>query len=161
MRFSVPGKAVAIDHAHLPTRENGGRGQARHGRAKARVAGLRQGPQHLRLGAVDLVVERGERHGQGLAAARGRVERGAQPQHDERHQLDDGGEQQLAHVLASTMCFEHVVDPVGRKSLLQHRPRHDARRRMLLEALKDGSPAPVVARKCFCHPSRMGDVAAS
>jgi hypothetical protein len=48
-----------------------------------------------------------------------------------------------------SVLLEYRVDPVARKSLLQHNPCHHARRRALLETLEDRVPngtAPVLAR---------------
>ncbi len=102
-------QVVAIDDAHLPARHTGGHVQRRSDGPQARAAALNQGAQQRQFGALDLVVERGQRDGQMLHLARRRVQRRLQAQAHQGHQLHDGGKEQLARVLALAVGLEHLV----------------------------------------------------
>ncbi len=77
------------------------------------IAGGLQASQNRWLRAVELVIQRCHRHRQIAHLARSRMQRRAQPQGHQRHQLHDGGEHQLSRVLAMTMCFEYLSTHVA------------------------------------------------
>jgi site-specific DNA recombinase len=142
-------QVVAVEHAQLPARQAGAAIPACSHRPQPLGAAANQRPQHARFGAIDLVVERADRHRQPLQGPRRGVQGRAQAKGDQRHQLDHRREQQLARVLPLSVLLEYRVDPVARKGVLQRNPCHHARRRALLETLEDRVPngtAPVLAR---------------
>lgn len=110
--------------------------QLRHDRRQTGGAALHQRAQHRRLRAIDLVVQRRQRHGQMLHLARCCMQRRAQPQRDQHHQLHHAGHHQLARVLPLAAGLEHLVDPACRQRLLQRHTRHHAHRRMLFKPLQ-------------------------
>jgi hypothetical protein len=134
------GQVIAVKHAQRVARQRRSGGQRCHHRRKPLGRTLHQGAQDARLGVVDLVVERGQRHRQRALLARRRMQRRTQPQRDQRHQLHHRGEQQLTRILALARGLEHQVDPVGGKRTVQRRARHHARRRVLLEPSQDNRP---------------------
>jgi site-specific DNA recombinase len=142
-------QVVTVEHAQLPARQAGTTIPARGYRPQPFGAAADQCPQHRRLRAIDLVVERADRHWQRLQAPRRSVQRRAQAKGDQPHQLDHRREQQLARVLPLSVLLEYRVDPAARKGVLQRNPCHHACRRALLETLEDRVPngtAPVLAR---------------
>ena len=129
-------QVVAIDDAQLPAWHARTHVQRRCDGLQARAAALNQGAQQRQFGALDLVVERGQRDGQVFHLARGRVQRRLQAQADQRHQLHDRGKQQLPRVLALAVGLEHLVDPGRRHGLLQRNARHHAGRRLLFKSFQ-------------------------
>ena len=139
-------QVIAVKHAHLPARQAGTAAPSRGHRHQALGAAAHQRPQDRWLGAVDLVIERGQRHRQRFHGPRRSMQRWTEAEGDQRHKLDHGREQQLARVLPLAVLLEHRVDPLARKGMLQRNPRHYARRCMLLKTCKDkgpDGPAPV------------------
>jgi len=68
------------------------------------------------------------------------IDRVSQPQAHQRHQLNNGREQQLARILLLAMGFEYLVHPARRQHVLQCHPRHHARRRRPLKPLQHRWP---------------------
>lgn len=131
---------IAVDDAHLPAGQAGRCAQGRDDRLQALGAALDQGPQQGRLGTPDLVVQRRQRYGQVVHLARGGMQRRAQSQGNQRHQLDHRGKQQLAWILALPVSLEHFVDPGGRHCPFQRQTCHDAGRCLPLEARQNCTP---------------------
>ncbi len=139
-RLSLPGKVIAVEHAQLVARQSGTRTQMRHHRGKPLGRALHQSAQDAWLGMVDLVIQRGQRDRQMLHLPRRRMQRRTQPQRNQRHQLHNCREHQLARILALALGLEHRVNPVWRKRPLQSRPRHHACRRVLFKARQNNRP---------------------
>ena len=75
-----------------------------------------------------------------LVPSRPQGQRRAQAKGYQRHQLHDGGEQQLARTLALPVLVKHLVDPACRQRLPQRCPCYHARRRMALKPLENTGP---------------------
>lgn len=134
-------QVVAVEHPQLPARQARRPAKTCGHRRQPLCAALHQRAQHRRLGALDLGVQRRQRHRHQLVhLARRRMQRWAQAQCDQRHQFHHGGEQQLARVLALAVLLEHLVDPLRRQRLVQRQARHHARRAGVLEPLNNRLP---------------------
>ncbi len=133
------GQVVAIQHAHPVA--PGPRllqllHRLDHGR-KPLSAALYQRSYHLRLGMIDLVVQGCQRHPQLASGLCRRMQRRAQAQGHQHHQLHHGGEKQLSRVLLVAVLLENLVDPFGTQRPLQDQPCHDSQGAFALKALED------------------------
>ena len=104
---------IAIEHAKLIACQTRLNAYARHHRSKPLRRALHQSLQNARLGVVDLVIQRRQRYRQIAHLPRRRMQRRAQPQRYQHHQLDDRREHQLARILTLAFGLEHRVNPIG------------------------------------------------
>ena len=133
-------QVVAVEHAKLITRQRRVETDSRHDRGQPLGRTLHQGPQNARLGVIDLVIQRGQRHRQIAPLPCRGMQRGTQPQRHQRHQLHHRGEHQLARILALAFSLEHCIHPIRGKRVLQGRPCHHAGRRVLLKLSQNNRP---------------------
>ena len=118
------GQVVAVQHPHLPAGQARAAAHRCHHRRQPLGTALHQRAQDGRLRVAHLVIQGGQRHRQSSHLSCRRVQRRPQAKANQRHQLDNGGEQQLPRILLPPMRLEHLVNPAGRKSMVQRKPRH-------------------------------------
>lgn len=90
------------------------------------------------LQSVEFVVHRGQQHPDvALGFEPGRTDGAALAQHDLRHQLKEGREQQFSGVLLLRHLLEPAVEPRRVEFTLQHSTHHHRQRGFVREALED------------------------
>jgi len=99
-----------------------------HGRKPRRCVSHQRG-RHAWLDAIELVVDRRQRHGDAIRCSLiSRVHRRARIADHDAHQIDERGEQQLARVLTFRRLLEDRIDCRCCQSTLHHAARHYADR---------------------------------
>jgi hypothetical protein len=140
MRRSLPARWLLFKDAHAPARGQCRLAalQRRHHRRQALGAADHERTHQRRLGAIDLVVQRRDRHRQRRAGGLcRRVQRWPQPYGHQAHEFDRGRKQQLAHVLVLRVLGKHFIDPSRIEHALQRQPRHQRHGAVVRKALHD------------------------
>ena len=122
------GEMVAVENPDSVARKQRGQGgdHRRDDRLQPFCRGADQRGREDRFEVVEFVVDRLDRHADGLGAGvKGGVDGGVDAVNNQAHQVDDRGEKESACILSFSDILKQLVHGLRRERVFQKGPNHD------------------------------------